>query len=62
LLSVGDSEYVYKKIGNCLEENGATLSILRWTGDELIKNKDEESFTLFKKNYRDHVEQIELNL
>jgi Mg-chelatase subunit ChlD len=35
ILTSGDSDYVYKKIGNCLKENGATLSILKWTGDEL---------------------------
>lgn len=35
ILTSGDSDYIYKRIGNCLKENGATLSILKWTGDEL---------------------------
>ena len=33
LLTTGDADYVYKKIGTCLQENGATLNILKWGGD-----------------------------
>jgi Mg-chelatase subunit ChlD len=39
ILTTGDSDFIYKKIGSCLEENGATLSILKWSGDELDKSK-----------------------
>ena len=33
ILAAGDSHYVYKKIGECLKENGAALNILKWSGD-----------------------------
>jgi Mg-chelatase subunit ChlD len=33
ILTAGDADYIYKKIGGCLKENGATLSILKWSGD-----------------------------
>lgn len=33
ILADGNSENIYKKIGNCLIENGATLSILKWSGE-----------------------------
>ncbi len=37
ILTSGDSDYIYKKIGNCLKENGATLSILKWTDEQRSK-------------------------
>jgi Mg-chelatase subunit ChlD len=39
MLSIGDGDQVYAKIGQCLEENNSTLSILKWSGDE-SKSKD----------------------
>jgi hypothetical protein len=40
ILTTGDSDYIYKKIGTCLQENGAALNILKWTGDDLVKTKE----------------------
>jgi len=58
ILSMGDSELIYNKIGNCLQENGSTLSILKWSGDEGIKSKEEDTFNEFRNNYIEYVDQI----
>ena len=33
ILSVGDADSIYKKMGTCLEENNSTLGILQWSVD-----------------------------
>lgn len=62
LLSEGDADYIYKRIGSCLEDNGAILNFLNWSGDQMVKTKEDESFLKFRKRYPEYVEETELNI